>query len=42
MMTGTHVCGDSIDVVENLLVAGSYRNQRNLQLFDLRKTGKVL
>jgi hypothetical protein len=39
---GTHVCGDSIDVFENLLIVGSYRNTKNLMLFDLRNTGKVL
>eukprot|EP00347_Sterkiella_histriomuscorum_P002300 403368688 len=41
-IAGTHVCGDSIDVIDNLLVAGSYRNQRNLQIYDLRKSNKVL
>ncbi|CDW82968.1 wd repeat protein [Stylonychia lemnae] len=42
IISGTHVCGDAIDVCENLLVAGNYRNQKNLMLFDLRKTNKVL
>ena len=39
---GPHVCGESIDVVENLLIAGSYRNTKNLLLFDLRNPMKVL
>jgi len=26
MIAGTHVCGDAIDVCENLLIAGNYRN----------------
>jgi len=39
---GPHVCGESIDVVENLLVAGSYRHTKNLLLFDLRNPMKVL
>ena len=42
MVVGPHVCGDSIDVCGNLLLAGSYRNQRNLQMFDLRYPNKVL
>jgi len=42
MIPGPHVCGESIDVVENLLLAGSYRNQKNLLLFDLRNPIKVL
>ena len=39
---GTHVCGESVDVSENLLIVGSYRNQRNLLLYDLRNPSKVL
>ncbi len=42
IIIGPHVCGESIDVCDNLLIAGSYRNQRNLQLFDLRYPAKVL
>lgn len=42
VIPGPHVCGDSIDVVGNLLVAGSYRNKKNLLLFDLRHPLKVL
>ena len=43
MFPGPHVCGDSaLDVFGHLLVAASYRNQRNLATFDLRHPGKVL
>jgi WD40 repeat protein len=42
IVTGTHVCGEAIDVVDNLLIAGNYRNQRNLLLFDLRQSSKPL
>ncbi len=42
IIPGPHVCGDAIDVVGNLLLAGSYRNQRNLLLFDIRNPSKVL
>lgn len=41
-LIGPHVCGESIDVVDNLLIAGSYRNVKNIQLFDLRYPKKVL
>lgn len=37
---GPHVCGDSIDVAGNFLIAGSYRNEKNLLLYDLRHTSK--
>jgi COMPASS component SWD3 len=36
VIPGPHVCGEAIDVIDNLLVAGSYRNQKNLILVDLR------
>jgi hypothetical protein len=39
---GPHVCGERIDAVENLLVAGSYRHTKNLLLFDLRNPMKAL
>jgi hypothetical protein len=39
---GPHISGEAIDVVDNLLIAASYRNQRNLTLFDLRFPSKVL
>jgi len=42
VIPGPHVCGDSIDVVGNLLLAGSYRNKKNLLLYDLRHPLKVL
>jgi hypothetical protein len=42
MVSGPHVCGESIDVIENLLIAGSYRNSKNLMLFDIRNPSKVL
>ena len=42
VIPGPHICGDSIDVVGNLLLAGSYRNKKNLLLFDLRHPLKVL
>jgi WD40 repeat protein len=43
VIPGPHVCGgDGIDVVGNLMVAASYRNQRNLEMFDIRNPSKVL
>ena len=42
VVPGPHVCGESIYVVENLLIAGSYRNSKNLMLYDLRNPSKVL
>lgn len=42
VVPGPHVCGESIDVQDNYLIAGSYRNQRNLLLYDLRYPTKVL
>jgi WD40 repeat protein len=41
-MLGPHVCGESIDVIGNLVLAGSYRNQKNLLLFDIRNPKKPL
>ena len=40
VVPGPHVCGEAIDVVDNVLVAGSYRNQRNLILVDMRMPRK--
>jgi len=39
-IAGPHVCGESIDQQGDYLAAGSYRNVKALQIFDLRKTGK--
>ena len=41
-VVGPHVCGESIDVLDNMLVAGSYRNTKNLILVDLRKPSEIL
>jgi WD40 repeat protein len=41
-LQGTGVCGDSIDIVEDQLLAGSWRNSKQLQLFDLRKGDKII
>ena len=37
---GPHSCGDSIDVYQNTVIAGSWRTHDQLQMFDLR-TGKM-
>ncbi|TNV77896.1 hypothetical protein FGO68_gene9685 [Halteria grandinella] len=42
VVLGPHISGDAIDVKGNLLIAGSYRNERNLTLFDLRFPTKPL
>lgn len=42
MIPGPHICGDGIDVKGNLVIAASYRNERNLTLYDLRSPMKVL
>jgi WD40 repeat protein len=33
---GPHICSDSLDIYENMLLAGSMRTTNQLQLFDLR------
>jgi len=38
---GPHICGDSIDVFQNYLVAGSWRTQNQIQLFDLRNFSEI-
>ena len=41
-LQGPAICGDSIDIVENQLLAGSWRTTKQLQLYDLRKGEKLL
>jgi WD40 repeat protein len=38
---GPHVCGDSLDMHDDLLLAGSWRVHDQLQVFDLRNTQEV-
>jgi WD40 repeat protein len=33
---GPHVCGDSVDLYDNLLLTGSWRPEKQLQLWDIR------
>ena len=34
-MFGPHVCGDSIDISDKEILAGSYSNKENLTIWDL-------
>ena len=39
---GAYVCGDALDVTsDGLLLTGSWRSQRSLQLWDIRREGPV-
>lgn len=42
VIPGPHISGDAIDIKGNLIIAGSYRNERNLTLYDIRFPMKVL
>lgn len=42
VVPGPHICGEAIDLLGNLLIAGSYRNQKNLTLYDLRNPKTAL
>lgn len=39
---GPNICGDSLDIVENQLLTGSWRSSKQLQLYDLRKGDKII
>jgi hypothetical protein len=36
-MLGPHVCGESLDIQGNYLLAGSYSLKENLTVWDMRK-----
>lgn len=38
---GPHICGDSIDVVENEILTGSWRSDHQLEIWDLGKGLKI-
>jgi len=35
MISGPHICGEALEVIDDKLVAGSFKNQNQLQLFDV-------
>lgn len=40
-MLGPHVCGESLDVQGNYILAGSYSLKENLTIWDIRKHSRV-
>lgn len=36
------ICGDSLDEKEGIILTGSWRSDKQLQLWDIRNTNKVM
>lgn len=40
-MLGAYVCGDALDFFGKQIISGSWRNENQIELWDLRKEDKV-